>query len=117
MPLKFDSIRAKAVKARASWDDLGKAYDALNEAIPAHVADVKAMAAEVGSMESDLQFAVNTLGNGGEQSSKASGAPVQQPPTPQAPEQPPAPPTNPAPPQAQQTASPVVGANPNFHEG
>ena len=114
MALKFDSIRAKALKARANWDELGKAYDALNQAIPDHTADVKAMAAEVGSMESDLQFAVNTLGNGGEPSSKASAEPVQ-PVSPQGEVHDPVGTQN-AP--VIRASPPAVGQSaPNFHEG
>lgn len=63
MPIEIKGIKDKARKARANLDALGTAYDKFNEMAPAHAADVDSLTTQVGSMQSDLEFATNTMGN------------------------------------------------------
>lgn len=67
MSLKLSNIGAKAMRARANMERIGKAYDDFNAKAEAHAADVESMTPQLHDMQSDLDFAVNVLGNSGEQ--------------------------------------------------
>lgn len=63
MPLEIKGLRGKALKAAANLDRLNQAYDAFNEAAPAHAADVEGLTPQIAALQDDLTFATQTLGN------------------------------------------------------
>jgi hypothetical protein len=63
MALELKGLKGKSIKAAANLDRLNHAYDAFNEAAPAHAADVEGLAEQLGGMAEDLTFATTTLGN------------------------------------------------------
>ncbi|MEZ0060905.1 hypothetical protein ABIF26_006448 [Bradyrhizobium elkanii] len=81
MPIELKGLRAKALKAASNLDALNAAYDAFNEAAPAHTADVAGLSEQVGQLGDDLKFAAQVLGNSVAQSnaSEQSGEQAQQP--------------------------------------
>lgn len=72
MPIEIKGLKNKALKARANLDALSAAYDKFNEAAPAHAADVAGLTEQVGSMQSDLEFAANVMGNSNAKSDEES---------------------------------------------
>lgn len=75
MPLEIKGLRGKALKAAANLDRLNQAYDAFNEAAPAHAADVEGLTPQITALQDDLQFATQVLGN----SVNGSGTPAEKP--------------------------------------
>ena len=63
VPIQITGIRDEALKARSHLDRIRAAYAKFNEAAPAHASDVEGLADQIGSMQSDLEFAANVLGN------------------------------------------------------
>lgn len=63
MALQFNGLKAKALRARSNVDALNQAYDAFNAKAGNHAEEVKSLTTELGGMQADLDFAVNTLGN------------------------------------------------------
>lgn len=78
MPIELKGLRAKALKAASNLDALNAAYDAFNEAAPAHAADVSGLSEQVGQLGDDLKFAAQVLGNSVSQSN-ATETEAQQP--------------------------------------
>lgn len=78
MPIELKGLRAKALKAASNLDALNAAYDAFNEAAPAHTADVAGLSEQVGQLGDDLKFAAQVLGNSVAQSN-VTEAEAQQP--------------------------------------
>lgn len=63
MAIEIKGLKADALTARANLDKLRAAYAKFNEAAPAHAADVEGLAASIGGMQSDLEFAATVMGN------------------------------------------------------
>ena len=63
MPLELKGLKGKALKAVSNVDRLNAAYDAFNEAAPLHAADVEGLTPQITELSSDLEFAVQVLGN------------------------------------------------------
>lgn len=63
MALEIKGLRAKALKAASHLDRLNAAYDAFNEAAPAHAADVEGLTPQITALGEDLAFATQVLGN------------------------------------------------------
>jgi hypothetical protein len=75
MAIEIKGLKADALTARANLDKLRAAYAKFNEAAPAHAADVEGLAATIGGMQSDLEFAATVMGNSDGGSEKlANGA-------------------------------------------
>lgn len=63
MPLEIRGLKGKALKAAANLDRINQAYDAFNEAAPAHAADVEGLTPQIAALQDDLTFATQVLGN------------------------------------------------------
>ena len=63
MGLKLSRLSDKAMKARSNIEALDRAYDDFNNKAGNHAAEVSELTAQIGEMQSDLNFAVGTLGN------------------------------------------------------
>lgn len=63
MAIEIKGLRGKAVKAGAMFDRLNVAYDKLIETGDAHASDVEGLAPQLVTMQDDITFAVQTLGN------------------------------------------------------
>lgn len=63
MALELKGLRGKALKAAGHLDRLNAAYDAFNEAAPAHAADVEGLTPQITALQDDLAFATQILGN------------------------------------------------------
>lgn len=61
MALEIKGLRAKALKAASNLDRLNAAYDAFNEAAPAHAADVEGLTPQITALGDDLTFATGKL--------------------------------------------------------
>lgn len=63
MALEIKGLRGKALQAGSMFDRLNRAYDKLLETGHAHADDVESLAPQIGGMQDDISFAVQTLGN------------------------------------------------------
>ena len=63
MAIEIKGLRDQALEARSNLDRIKAAYTKFNEAAPAHALDVEGLAEQVGTMQSDLEFAATVLGN------------------------------------------------------
>ena len=61
--IEIKGIRAEALAARGHLDRIMAAYRKLNDAAPSHASDVEGLSDQIGSLQSDLEFAANVLGN------------------------------------------------------
>lgn len=79
MALELKGLRGKALKAAGHIDRLNHAYDAFNEAAPAHAADVEGLTPQITALQDDLAFAAQVLGNS-VSASNGAGEGAKQPP-------------------------------------
>ena len=63
--IEIKGIRAEALAARGHMDRIMAAYRKFNDAAPSHASDVEGLSEQIGSLQSDLEFAANVLGNSG----------------------------------------------------
>ena len=63
--VEIKGIRAEALAARGHLDRIMAAYRKFNDAAPSHASDVEGLSEQIGSLQSDLEFAANVLGNSG----------------------------------------------------
>ena len=63
--IEIKGIRAEALAARGHLDRIMAAYRKFNDAAPSHASDVEGLWEQIGSLQSDLEFAANVLGNSG----------------------------------------------------
>lgn len=61
--MELKGLRGKAIRAADNIGRLNRAYDAFNEAAPAHASDVESLTPQIEELGSDLTFAAQTLGN------------------------------------------------------
>jgi hypothetical protein len=75
MAIEIKGLKAKALAGNAVFDRLNRAYDKLIETGNAHASDVEGLAPQIGAMQDDITFAVQTLGNSAEGSERLDDAP------------------------------------------
>ena len=109
MPLELKGLKGKALKAAGHIDRLNRAYDAFNEAAPAHAADVEGLVPQIEGLADDLTFAAQVLGNS-VAGSNGAGESKEQPKELPAVQQPQAQQIAVASPEGQQTASQPAGS-------